>query len=269
MKQRIVLIVSVLAGLAAAILTRVYMNALESKYRDKDKGKAAATADVLVYSRNIPGGAALTKDNVGVRTVHVSGIEGRYLVEADFAKVENVRVKAPHATGEVLFWTDLEDSAAVRRGLSGTISHGMRAVSVNASGAASVSGMVRPGDHVDVIGTFTFPGQAGGKERQAQTELVTMTVLQNVTVLATGSQTASDPGRGFGGSGGYSTVTLLVTPREAEVLVFAEQIRGRLALSLRSPSDNTCEKELPTVDFEKIRSELEDLNSKRNKDGMR
>ena len=36
MKQRIVLIVSVLAGLAAAILTRVYMNALESKYRDKD-----------------------------------------------------------------------------------------------------------------------------------------------------------------------------------------------------------------------------------------
>ena len=63
--------------------------------------------------------------------------------------------------------------------------------------------------------------------------------------------------------GGYSTVTLEVTPREAEMLAFAEQIRGRLSLSLRNRSDVSYEKELPKVDFEKIRSTIEELNLKR------
>jgi Flp pilus assembly protein CpaB len=61
----------------------------------------------------------------------------------------------------------------------------------------------------------------------------------------------------------YSTVTLEVTPREAEMLAFAEQIRGRLSLSLRNRSDVSYEKELPKVDFEKIRSTIEELNLKR------
>ena len=63
--------------------------------------------------------------------------------------------------------------------------------------------------------------------------------------------------------GAYSTVTLEVTPREAEMLAFAEQMRGRLSLSLRNRSDVSYEKELPQVDFAKIRSEIEDLNQKR------
>ena len=34
-------------------------------------------------------------------------------------------------------------------------------------------------------------------------------------------------------------------------------------LSLRNRNDTSYEKELPQVDFEKIRSEIEDLNAKR------
>ena len=40
-------------------------------------------------------------------------------------------------------------------------------------------------------------------------------------------------------------------------------MRGRLSLSLRNRSDVTFEKELPQVDFAKIRSEIEELNLKR------
>ncbi len=58
-------------------------------------------------------------------------------------------------------------------------------------------------------------------------------------------------------------VTLEVTPREAEMLVFAEQIKGRISLALRSPSDTTYEKELPQVDLEQIRKEIVDLNKLR------
>ena len=137
----------------------------------------------------------------------------------------------------------------------------MRAVSINASGAAAVSGMVKPNDHVDVIGTFSFPKT--GEDGKPVMDLVTCTMLQNVLVLATGKDTAKTTSPlNFGGTA-YSTVTLEVTPREAEMLVFCEQIKGRLALTLRNRNDTSYEKELPQVDFAKIRSEIEELNMKR------
>ena len=92
---------------------------------------------------------------------------------------------------------------------------------------------------------------------------MTCTILQNVLVLATGSETAKSRLRSQGISRAYSTVTLEVTPREAEMLAFAEQIKGRLVLTLRNRNDTSYEKELPKVDFEKIRGEIEELNLKR------
>ena len=147
-------------------------------------------------------------------------------------------------------------------GLAADIRKKMRAVSINASGAAAVSGMVRPNDHVDVIGTFSFPKTAPDGKTVVQ-ELVTCTILQNVLVLATGKDTAKSAPLHVQGGTSYSTVTLEVSPREAEMLVFAEQIRGRLTLTLRNRNDTSYEKELPQVDFAKIRDEIETLNAKR------
>ena len=144
-------------------------------------------------------------------------------------------------------------------GLSADIKKQMRAVSINCAGAASVSGMVKPNDHVDVIGTFDLsdPTKASGPKAKS---LVTSTILQNVLVLATGKQTAKMKGQEVAG---YATVTLEVTPREAEMLAFAEQIKGRLVLTLRNRNDMHYEKELPQVDFEKIMSEISELNQNR------
>ena len=89
---------------------------------------------------------------------------------------------------------------------------------------------------------------------------MTSTILQNVLVLATGRQTAKMKGQE---NMGYATVTLEVTPREAEMLAFAEQIKGRLVLTLRNRNDTHYEKELPQVDFEKIMSEISELNQNR------
>ena len=79
-------------------------------------------------------------------------------------------------------------------------------------------------------------------------------------VLATGRETAKSIGTS---NSNYSTVTLEVSPREAEMLVFAEQMHGRLSLTLRNPNDTSYERELPAVDFEKIQGEIEELNNKR------
>jgi Flp pilus assembly protein CpaB len=88
-------------------------------------------------------------------------------------------------------------------------------------------------------------------------------MLQNVLVLATGTETAKRSLQTAGLTRNYSTVTLEVTPREAEMLAFAEQLKGRIVLSLRNRKDVSYEKELPKVDFNKIQSEIEELNIQR------
>ena len=47
------------------------------------------------------------------------------------------------------------------------------------------------------------------------------------------------------------------------MLAFAEQIKGRLILTLRNRNDTSSEKELPQVDYVKICQEMEELNLKR------
>ncbi len=261
--KRIVLLVALAAGLGAAVLTRLYLGAKESEFRAR-RDRLMRRYDVLevvAYVKDTPAGTVLASSDIGKMKVPALGLRGQAVELADFRELLGRRTIVSHKAEEVVFWSDIEGGNPTATSLSADVKRQMRAVSISVSGAAGVSGMVRPNDHVDVIGTFNFPDDEGKVKRG---DLVTCTILQNVLVLATGRETAKSASRELGGSGaGYSTVTLEVTPREAEMLAFAEQIRGRLALTLRNRNDTSTEKELPNVDFDKIRSEIEELNLKR------
>ena len=263
MKQKTILAASIVVGLLAAMLTRSYLATKDREFsRLKSRfTKEHGTMEVVCFKKDVPGGTVISSSIIGVLTVPQAGLRGQALSTNDFAEIVGRKITAGHRTGDILFWSDIEGGNPVAGGLAADIRRKMRAISINVSGSAAVSGMVKPNDHVDVIGTFSFPKPAADGKTVLQ-ELVTCTILQNVLVLATGKDTAKSPAPAFGG-GSYSTVTLEVTPREAEMLVFAEQIRGRLVLSLRNRNDTSYEKELPQVDFAKIRSEIESLNAKR------
>ena len=260
MKRKIVLIASLAAGVLAALLTRFYIAAKDAEVRDLKESisRRYGTMDVLCFLKEVPSGTVLQKSDLGVKTVPRIGMEGQALKREYLSDVIGKKILLGHRRGDVLFWADIEGGNPSAGGLSADIKKQMRAVSINCAGAASVSGMVKPNDHVDVIGTFDLsdPTKTGPKAKA----LVTSTILQNVLVLATGKQTAKMKGQE---NMGYATVTLEVTPREAEMLAFAEQIKGRLVLTLRNRNDTHYEKELPKVDFEKIMSEIEELNLKR------
>jgi pilus assembly protein CpaB len=267
MKRTIVLVASLVAGLLAAVLTRVYISTKEAEVASEKArllGKYG-TIEVIGFSRNVPAGTVLTLSDIGKKVVPKLGLRGQAVEVGDEREILGRKILSAHAKNEVLFWSDLEGGDPAARGLSADIRRQMRAVSINVGGAASVSGMVRPNDHVDVIGTFNFPDDSGKTKRG---DLVTCTILQNVLVLATGRETAKSQARELGVASGYSMVTLEVTPREAEMLAFAEQIKGRLVLTLRNRNDTSTEKELPNVDFTKIRSEIEELNMKRQMDKL-
>jgi len=264
MKRTIVLVISLVVGLLAAVLTRVYVSVKESEVKAQKEAlnRRYGTLEVLAFAKDIPTGTVLAATDLEPRIAPKLGLRGQAILRENLRDVVGRKVLMSHEAGEVVFWSDIDGGNPADRGLSADLKPKMRAISINCSGSAAVSGMVKPNDHVDVIGTFAFPG-ADGKIRNGDIE--TRTILQNVLVLATGQTTAKTRVGESDFVRDYATVTLEVTPREAEMLVFAEQMKGRLVLTLRSRTDVTYERELPKVDFELIKSEIETLNMERQR----
>lgn len=264
MKQKFVLIAAIAFGLVAALLTRSWISSKEADYqrRHDELTRKTARVKVICAYRTLPKGTIITTEDVAEGSVPELSVRGRPSISReDYPRILGRRLEQTIEKNTPIFWSDIEGGTAGFKGLAYDIQSGMRAVSIAVSGANAVSGMIRPNDTVDVLGTFTFGDEAGA----TADELVTLTMLQNVTVLATGSETAKTLDPMARNAAGYSTITLEVTPREAELLVFAQQMRGRLSLTLRNPSDVQYESELPRVDFKKVESELSELNEYRQK----
>jgi pilus assembly protein CpaB len=261
MKQKFVLIAAAVFGLIAALLSRAWLNSKQAEY-DRQMAKLfgqAVKVEVVAAARSLPKGTVLALADIGGKQVYESAVRGHVVKREDHLRIIGRKLEQTIEAGAPIFWSDIEGGDTGYKGLSHDIRSGMRAVSIAVSGASAVSGMVRPNDTVDVLGTFIF----GAADDPIASELVTLTVLQNVTVLATGMETAKTINPLQRSSGGYSSVTLEVTPREAEVLVFAQQMKGRLSLTLRNPTDVAFLRDLPRVDFQRIEAELRKLNDYR------
>ncbi len=262
MKQKFILVASLAVGLLAAVLARVWLDSKANevaRYKDDFMARQGGPVWVMAATHALPQGTVLKMDDLGQVKTYRNLLTADNILEEDGRRLLGRRLTHAVDAKAPILWTYVDGGREQPHRLADEIQQGMRAVSIPVSGAAAVSGLVRPNDHVDVLGMFALPGSGD------ESELVTLTVLQNATVLATGAET----GRSHAVNGeraassGYSTVTLQVMPREAEVLVFAQQMKGRLFLSLRNPSDVHFEPETPRVDFGKIEAELKELNELR------
>lgn len=110
------------------------------------------------------------------------------------------------------------------RDINAIIPTGMRAISINISGAAQVAGFVEPGNHVDLI-VSTF----GDREQEVETS----TFLQARRVLAVDDRTSESRDRGVKLK---PQVTLQLAPEEAEKLAHAMKA-ARVRLILRADVD--------------------------------
>lgn len=148
-----------------------------------------------------------------------------------FSKPEEV-VDRPVSSAILLDEPILEGRLAARGsgvGLAPIIPVGMRAVAVRVNDVAGVSGFVLPGMRVDVLVTGRPPESNG---------TVTTTCLQNTLVLSAGTTMQPDA---RGQAIQAATVTLLVSPEQAETLTLANN-EGHIQLVLRNGSDQTIEK---------------------------
>lgn len=262
MKQKMVPIISVVVGILAFWLTNQYLrNQMQHLRRIRDAiYEGSKKVDVVVVRRTLPAGTVLAKEDMMAEPKYESSLDRDDVRAEDMASFFDKKLKYSLEKGERIRWSYVDMPYRPGGGLGNMVKQGMRAISISVSGAAAVSGLVQPNDRVDVLGTFSLPS----KGNPAEMESVTLSVLQDVTVLATGARLADQESgaktRGGERAGGYNMITLEVTPREAELLVFAQTVKGGLTLALRNPADVSFEKDLPEINFGRLEQTLPEIN---------
>lgn len=248
MRQKLLLVAAVFFGILAFVLSYQQINAEKAKIR-----QSTVQLDVVALKKGINAGEEITEAHlVSKRVTHFK--DDKTNADIPWNKRHDIigqKVTSSYEKDDILTWhaIDVSAGASGRTGLTARIASGKVAVAIPVDSVTSLNGLIRPNNRVDVVGTFTKPGSD-------QTELVTMTLMQDICVLACGADMGyQDTNRS---SRSYGTITLEVTPEQAKILVFAQK-KGRLALVLRPPDGSQ------DVDIQQIEwKDFNDYISKRN-----
>jgi pilus assembly protein CpaB len=247
--NRRLIIAAVALGLLGAFL--VYMASSSGGGGSKSASVSGDGVPVVVAKADIPARTKITAPMVEVRLVPADAASA--LGFKDASQVVGQVTRFPVAINEQILTNkivDLSGTQAAGRSLSYVIPPGKRAIAISASDVQNAGGLLLPGDYVDIVAIYDveFAGRAGG-ERQTAAAFVAHTVMQNVQILAI-SQTVVDvvPETTPTANGqvariseakpmpGAATVTLALTPQEAEKIYLAEA-NAKLRFSLRAYGD--------------------------------
>jgi len=265
MRQKILLLAAVIFGLLA-----FYLNLTELRNQRNAFNKKTHETQVIELSSDIQEGGTISKmditrkDVIRLANQRTNEIPWK---SKDFVVV-NKKADRTLSSGTVLRYSDIKEERTRRDGLAGVITLGNRAISISVDSTSSVTTLVKPEDRVDIVGSFRFPEMKGDKSL----DVITMTILQSVRIIATGKEMGLNSINSVtkSRSKGYNTVTLELTPKEVEMIIFASQ-KGRLVLSLRSSEETGFEDKLQSVNFRYLEENIEKYNQdrKRRSGGIR
>lgn len=178
---------------------------------------------VVVAAADLPAGTLLDAHRVAVRDMPSEWVPADALLPEDFEAAHGAVLGRAVRRGDPILAGFLQRQA-VHQPFSSQLAAGRRAVTIPVDEISSLSGMLEPGDLIDLYVSFMH------EQRR-----VTAPLLQGVRVLATGHQRSEhDAGEGYGR--GYATVTLDASPEDAVRLVAARQ-QGSISAMLRHAGD--------------------------------
>lgn len=219
----------------AALVTALLMTLVQCRYvaqREQEVLFKSEPLPTLVATQDIPANFKLDETMVEVREVPRNWRQPKALTEVE--DILGQITSNPILEGEQVLATKLvkPDEA----GLAFYVPKKMRAVAIAVDEFNGVGGHIKPGNYVDVVGTFDF-GQSD------KSDVRTVTLFQNVWVLSVGDDIGqpqavlvNDGDEEVYQAGGFAvgrTVTLAVYPDEAQKLIMAQEL-GDLSLTLRS-----------------------------------
>lgn len=225
-KNWLLLAAAIALGVLAFYLSnKVISNRMQQIEADFKASKA--TVEVVVASRNLSAGDVIDSNSASIREFPKEFLHESALKADEFSRIDGEALLVGVRAGEPL----LPVYTVTRGGayFSGNVKEGQRALTIEVDELSSIAGMVRPGDRIDLIMTAK-PPQNTRTTSAVQPESYTFPLLSSVEVLATGRAQ-----RGSGGSvESYSTVTLNVSPQEANAII-AAKTSAKVTAVLRSP----------------------------------
>jgi pilus assembly protein CpaB len=226
MDRRFVLVLGVSLVFALVVSSIFYQMTMRASAPTLPSADRADLKDIVVAAKPLTVGGTIKPGDVKIAKVTASQFP-----RGAFSNVEEVMDRP--LMSNILLDEPIQEGRLAARGsglgIAPIIPVGMRAVTVRVTEVVGVAGFVLPGMRVDILLTGKPPGSY---------DVVTTTVLQNITVLSAGQTYQPDA---KGQAINASTVTLLVSPDQAETLTLASQ-EGRIQLVLRNGSDHNIEK---------------------------
>jgi pilus assembly protein CpaB len=214
----IVLGVALIIGALAAFAARSYLTSQMAAIDARGKGKTMA---VVVAKADIGKGVKLSSANVAVREIPVEFAHSVAVTPDNFERINGQMLAYPVKGGEMILWGLMESQKVPT--FSARVETGHRAMTVPVDEINSISGMLEPGDTIDLMVSVDQKGRK-----------VTFPLLQRVQVMATGQRSVDDPKSGERRQ--YSTVTIDTTPKQAHNVIVAREV-GKLTALLRNPDD--------------------------------
>jgi len=186
------------------------------------------TTQVVVARRALERGDVVSADTMAVREVPAEYLSATAIKPDRFDGYVGARLVAPMRAGEPLLSGSLE--GADPSTFSAKVREGIRAITIGVDEVNSLSGMLQPGDRIDLLLSVRMPSGASTPLAQE----VTRPLMQDLRVLATGRQVR--PGGDQRTARTFTAITVEVSPVQAQKLVVAQRI-GKLTATLRNPQD--------------------------------
>jgi len=219
--RRITLIVAVVLAVGTGVLLLRYLSGVNQQATTQQA--AVVLKPIVLASRTIAKGEKISADMLTKTQRPANEVEPDALGDPGQTKGDIAMITIP--AGSTITATKV--GQPVELGITVRLKPGMRAVSIPVDRVKSVSNLVQPGDHVDVMASV---GKGVGIPPR------TYTIIRGAVVLAINSQLEQSGATPPPDSGAAATVTLGVSPQQADLLTAAD-LNTTLRLALRSPQE--------------------------------
>jgi pilus assembly protein CpaB len=230
--RRITLIVAVLLAVGTGVLTLRYLSSIN---QGQTPTQAVESKPVLIANRDIPARGKITPDMLTRVSRPANQVEPGALSDPKEAEGDVALIAIP-ANSTI---TESKVGHPAEVGVTARLTPGMRAVTIPVDRVKAVSGLIEPGNRVDVMASV--PRGANSPPR-------TFAIIRGALVLAVNEELEGQSNASPAPESEVpSLVTLAVTPQQAELLTSAD-LNTTLRLALRSSTEPV--RSLPAEDLE-------------------
>ncbi|MFV9510503.1 Flp pilus assembly protein CpaB [Tepidibacillus sp. LV47] len=224
--NRRLFLLALFLGIVTTFFIYLYLSRVETVSQSLEPTKKVVVAKVTIAP----------KTEITNEMVEVKEMKGSAIPQSTYTNIKEIIGKIAKETiysGEPIVHQRLADEKYQKSHLAYSIPKGYRAITLQYNSVMGVGGFIHAGDYVDVIGTFDQKIMQGAIPEKD----VSRMILQNVLVLAVGSQRDEKQEEEKEKKQQIDTITLAVKPHDAEKLTFTEE-RGSIRLILRPINEN-------------------------------